>query len=188
MVKKQNRLFLRNHNYYVRIAVPRDLFFIVKRNEVRYSLNTKNYYDACQKVRIISAMVDVLFNKVRNCLMKINKVSDEATDVLLSREDYEKFFIYELDRIKQTIDNNFTDIKQGKFSWDDVNWLNDAAKRKFEEKTSIPIETEDDEILFGQETIECCFENYLKETIQKEKFLLFDAFLSYFFQIQQWSQ
>lgn len=169
MVKKQNRLFLRNHNYYVRIAVPRDLFFIVKRNEVRYSLNTKNYYDACQKVRIISAMVDVLFNKVRNCLMKINKVSDEATDVLLSREDYEKFFIYELDRIKQTIDNNFTDIKQGKFSWDDVNWLNDAAKRKFEEKTSIPIETEDDEILFGQETIECCFENYLKETIQKEK-------------------
>lgn len=33
--------------------------------------------------------------------MKINKVSDEATDVLLSREDYEKFFIYELDRISK---------------------------------------------------------------------------------------
>lgn len=112
MVKKQNRLFLRNHNYYVRIAVPRDLFFIVKRNEVRYSLNTKNYYDACQKVRIISAMVDVLFNKVRNCLMKINKVSDEATDVLLSREDYEKFFIYELDRIARNTLDLLTIIKE----------------------------------------------------------------------------
>lgn len=66
MVKKQNRLFLRKHTYYVRIAVPRDLFFIVKINEVRYSLNTKNYYDACQKVRIISVMLDILFNKVRN--------------------------------------------------------------------------------------------------------------------------
>ena len=169
MVKKQNRLFLRKHTYYVRIAVPRDLFFIVKRNEVRYSLNTKNYYDACQKVRIISVMLDILFNKVRNKLMKIESaLQGQATDVHLSREDYEKFFIYELNKIKQTIDNNFEEIKQGKFSWDDVNWLNDAAKRKFEEETSIPIETEEDEILFGQETIENCFENYLKETIQKE--------------------
>lgn len=47
--------------------------------------------------------------------------------------------------------------------------MNDAAKRDFEKETSIQIETEEDEILFGQEIIERCFENYLKETIQKEK-------------------
>lgn len=76
MVKKQNRLFLRKHTYYVRIAVPRDLFFIVKINEVRYSLNTKNYYDACQKVRIISVMLDILFNKVRNTEITEDRLKD----------------------------------------------------------------------------------------------------------------
>ena len=70
--------------------------------------------------------------------MKIDSaLQGQATDVHLSREDYEKFFIYELNKIKQTIDNNFEEIKQGKFSWDDINWLNDAAKREFEKETSI---------------------------------------------------
>lgn len=177
MTKKQNRLLLRKHTYYARIAVPRELVFTVKRSEVKCSLKTKNYYEACQKVRIISVMMDSVFNKIRKNLMKIDDVPEEkATDVFLDKTDFEKFFIYELGRIKDVIDNNYAEIQQGKVCWDDITWLNDTEKEKFAEETESAVESDSEQYMFTICMVQKCFDNYLQNVIKEESNQDWDKF------------
>ena len=52
------RLFRRNHNFYIRIAIPRELWYISKRKEIKYSLKTSNYADALFKMRCKTASLN----------------------------------------------------------------------------------------------------------------------------------
>ena len=47
----QTRLHLRDHTYYIRVAVPKALKTLEKRNEIRYSLGTKDYFTAIERLR-----------------------------------------------------------------------------------------------------------------------------------------
>ena len=47
----QTRLHLRDHTYYIRVAVPKALKALEKRNEIRYSLGTKDYFTAIERLR-----------------------------------------------------------------------------------------------------------------------------------------
>ena len=74
MTKKIPRLQLRNHTYYIRIVVPNSIKDLVKKKEVRYSLNTNNYFTALSKLRIESAKIEMYFNFVKELKMKLDGI------------------------------------------------------------------------------------------------------------------
>ena len=59
------RLHLRKNTYYIRIVVPNSIKDLVKKNEIKYSLKTNNYFDALSKLRIESAKIEMFFGFVR---------------------------------------------------------------------------------------------------------------------------
>lgn len=49
MAGKYPQLVLRNHTYYLRVLVPKDLEMVTIRKEIVYSLQTKDYYSSYEK-------------------------------------------------------------------------------------------------------------------------------------------
>ena len=58
MTNKYPRLAIKNHTYYIRVAIPRHLQKLAKRKEIRYSLNTSKFFEAIHKLRIESAKIE----------------------------------------------------------------------------------------------------------------------------------
>ena len=52
------RLLRRNHTFYMRGAIPRHLWYLSKRKEIRYSLKTSNYPDALFEMRTETIKAD----------------------------------------------------------------------------------------------------------------------------------
>ena len=71
------RLTIRKHTYYIRVAVPKRLINIVKKRNIVYSLQTKDYQEALYRVREESYKVDKMFNnyeaKMRKSMLKDKK-------------------------------------------------------------------------------------------------------------------
>lgn len=71
------RLTIRKHTYYIRVAVPKRLINIVKKRNIVYSLQTKDYQEALYRVREESYKVDKMFNnyetKMRRSMLKDKK-------------------------------------------------------------------------------------------------------------------
>lgn len=60
------RLTIRKHTYYIRVAVPKRLINIVKKRNIVYSLQTKDYQEALYRVRESFEIMGILYE----CLNK----------------------------------------------------------------------------------------------------------------------
>lgn len=59
--RRQTRLHLHDHTYYIRVAVPNALKSLEKRSEIKYSLNTKDYFTAIKLLRRENYKVNLYF-------------------------------------------------------------------------------------------------------------------------------
>ena len=89
-----NRLQLRKHNYYVRVCLPPDVQKLAKKKEIRYTLNTKDYYEAIHLVRRESYKIDLLIASLRKLSMKI----EEGT-IILTDAEIRQFMVYRMREI-----------------------------------------------------------------------------------------
>lgn len=112
---KITRLFLRNHTYYIRVALPRWGWDLLKKKEIRYSLNTKNYYDALIRLRTESYKIDIYID-----FLKWLKMQIENGFVKLTNEELDKILIYRLRVIDDFIDKNYIEIRNHNISYDDI--------------------------------------------------------------------
>ena len=162
MTKKIPRLQLRNHTYYIRIVVPNSIKDLVKKKEVRYSLNTNNYFTALSKLRIESAKIEMYFNFVKELKMKL-----DGRSIILTDEELDKVLIYRLRQIDDFYENNFNRAHNNKKDFfEDIGLFTQKKVDEYNEKHRDPNvpDTDDDakdETDYG----------FIKETIQN---LLFE--------------
>ena len=157
------RLHLRKNTYYIRIVVPNSIKDLVKKNEIKYSLKTNNYFDALSKLRIESAKIEMFFGFVRDLAMDIKNKAIILTDAELN-----KVLSYRMRIIDDFFDDNYKQIKYGKIDIKDIGLFTDKKVGEYNEKHRDPnvADTDDDakdETDYG----------FIKETIQN---LLFEYF------------
>ncbi len=172
MSLKQTRLFKRKSTYYIRFAVPKHLISLVKKTEIRYSLYTKCYKEASFRARTISLKLDLVFRKLDAKIMKLervvqfdkNGIPTTALDIEFTDDDFEKCIIYDLEKIKGFIEENYHEIQSGTIKWEDVQYGSDEHIKLYEKMTNCePLETSEESCrsfftYIGQEV----FQSYLK--------------------------
>lgn len=164
MANNISRLQLRNHTYYIRVSVPDSLKSLVKKNEIRYSLNTKSYLEALSKLRIESAKIEIYFSYLRELAMKI---SENA--IILTDDELEKVLAYRLRIIDDFFDDNYNDIKKQKVGIEDIGLFTAKRVQEYNEKHRDPNvpDTDDDvkdatDYTFIKATIQDLLFDYLK--------------------------
>lgn len=128
---KITRLFLRNHTYYIRVALPRWGWDLLKKKEIRYSLNTKNYYDALIRLRAESYKVDIYID-----FLKWLKMQIENGFVKLTNEELDKILIYRLRVIDDFIDKNYVEIRSHNINYDDISLFSHKNRERYNNKVS----------------------------------------------------
>ena len=71
--------------YYIRIAVPKILKYFEKRNEIRYSLNTKDYFTAIERLRKEGYKIDLYFDWLRGFKIELKDKKIIFTDIELKQ-------------------------------------------------------------------------------------------------------
>ena len=98
MTNSNPRLLLREHTYYIRVAIPRGIQYLAKRKEYRYSLETKDYYLALSKLRAESFKIDLYIEFMKGLDMEIKEGR-----VLLTDTEIDQMLVYIPDKhIKNT--------------------------------------------------------------------------------------
>lgn len=84
-----SRLTIRKHAYYIRVAVPKRLINIVKKRNIVYSLQTKDYQEDLYRVREESYKIDKMLNNYE-ARMKRNMLKDKKGRRYLEEIDIDK--------------------------------------------------------------------------------------------------
>ena len=114
MTNQYPRLAIKNHTYYIRVAIPRHLQKLAKRKEIRYSLGTSRYFEAIHKLRIESAKIDKYIKILDTLHMQLKN-----NKIILSDEELDKLLIFRIREIEDFIDFSYDDILGGKANFDD---------------------------------------------------------------------
>ena len=109
------RLFRRNHNFYIRIAIPRELWYISKRKEIKYSLKTSNYADALFKMRCESIKADFFIHFLKSLDMR-----KRNGFLVLEDDDIEKLVVYRLKEIDKFCEDYKYALTKKLASFDDI--------------------------------------------------------------------
>jgi len=72
-------------------VVPNSIKDLVKKNEIKYSLKTNNYFDALFKLRIENAKIEMFFGFVRDLAMDIKNNA-----IILTDDDLDRVLAYRL--------------------------------------------------------------------------------------------
>lgn len=150
------RLHLRKNTYYIRISVPNSIKDLVKKNEIKYSLKTNNYFAALSKLRLESAKIEMYFSFVRDLKMKL-----DGNFIILTDDELDKVLAYRLRIIDDFLDNNYKYIKYNKYGFDDIGLFTQKKVDEYNEKHRDPnIPDKDDDIKDSSDI------NFIKATIQ----------------------
>lgn len=131
--KKYNRLHLRNHCYYIRVALPKDLWDLVKKKQLCYSLNTKDYYEAISLVRRESYKIDLLIDYLRKLKMELKNRCVVLTDMELNQ-----ILTYQMRMIDDACERNYNAIKKGNYTLDDLKVLGKKQLDEYNKETFDP--------------------------------------------------
>ena len=112
------RFHLRNHTYYIRVGVQKTLKSLEKRNEIKYSLNTKDYFTAIEKLRRESYKIDLYFDWLRELQMELKDKKIIFTDIELKQ-----LLTYKMRMIDDACDQHYYQIRNGKYSADEIKTL-----------------------------------------------------------------
>ena len=159
-----SRLHLRKNTYYVRIVVPNSIKDLVKKNEIKYSLKTNNYFDALSKLRIESAKIEMFFCFVRELAMDIKNNA-----IILTDDELDKVLVYRLRQIDDFYENHYNKIQNGNIDFEDIGLFTQKKVNEYNEKHRDPnvLDTDDDakdvtDYNFIKSTIQDLFFDYLK--------------------------
>ncbi len=137
MTNNNPRLLVRKNTYYIRVAVPRCIQHLVKRQEFRYSLNTKDYYEALTKLRRESFKIDLYIASLRELNMEI-----KGNRVILTDEEFDQILVYRLRVIEDFIENNYKIIRLGKVNFEDIGLFTQKAVDKLNQKYDLTLPDE----------------------------------------------
>ena len=162
MTKNNPRLLLRNHTYYVRVAIPRNLTNLTKYKEIRYSLKTNDYRTAVEKLRRESYKLDLYIDFLKELDMEIRN-----NKVILTDTELDQLLIYRLRVINDFIENNYYGIRNGSVSFNDIGLFTQKALDKYNEETFDPnvpddITTDATDITFLRYTTQKLFYQFLE--------------------------
>lgn len=162
MTKNNPRLLLRNHTYYVRVAIPRNLTNLTKYKEIRYSLKTNDYRTAVEKLRRESYKLDLYIDFLKELDMEIRN-----NRVILTDTELDQLLIYRLRVINDFIENNYHGIRNGSVSFNDIGLFTQKALDKYNEETFDPnvpddITTDATDITFLRYTTQKLFYQFLE--------------------------
>ncbi len=129
MTNSNPRLLLREHTYYIRVAIPRSIQYLAKRKEYRYSLDTKDYYVALSKLRSESFKIDLYIEFMKGLSMDIKEGR-----VLLTDAEIDQILVYRLRVIEDFIENNYKQILSGKCNFEDIGLFTKKAVDKANEE------------------------------------------------------
>lgn len=115
MTNKYPRLAIKNHTYYIRVAIPRHLQKLAKRKEIRYSLNTSKFSEAILKLRKESAKIDKYIKILKDLNMKI-----QNNKIILSDDELDKLLVFRLREIEDFFEFNFDEILNYEKSFQDI--------------------------------------------------------------------
>lgn len=124
------RLHLRHHTYYIRVGVPKALKALEKRNEIRYSLNTKDYFTAIEKLRRESYKIDLYFDWLRELHMELKDKKIIFTDIELKQ-----LLTYKMRMIDDACDQHYYQIRNGKYSADEIKTFGNKQLQDYNTKT-----------------------------------------------------
>ena len=65
------RLAIRNHTYYIRYALPVSVWELMKKKEIRYTLGTKDYREAAQKIHKESLKISMFVDFIKKLNMEL---------------------------------------------------------------------------------------------------------------------
>ncbi len=123
MSKKYPRLFRRQHIFYMRIAIPRDIQTVALRKEFIYSLMTTDYLTAIRLYHIESVTMDKFITLLRIIAMKVSKriypygVEFENTDI-------DDILVHRLEEIIKFCEDNYSKIKTSTDSFSAIRIFN----------------------------------------------------------------
>lgn len=129
MTNSNPRLLLREHTYYIRVAIPRCIQYLAKKKEYRYSLGTKDYYVALSKLRSESFKIDLYIEFMKGLSMEIKEGR-----VLLTDAEIDQILVYRLRVIEDFIENNYQQILSGKCNFEDIGLFTKKAVDKANEE------------------------------------------------------
>lgn len=115
-IKQPQRLYLKNHIYYIRVAIPRKLQDFAKRKEFKYSLNTSDYYEAIKRLRFQSVKVDLWIDEIRKLFNMIIK----NKKVLLSDVELDQLLVYRLRVIDDFFERNYHKLLNQSVTFEDI--------------------------------------------------------------------
>ena len=108
-MKRYPRLLKRNSTYYIRVIIPEKIQFLVKKKEIKYSLNSNNYYEALQRLRSESFKIDRFFDVMELMAMEIKN-----KQLILTDADVHKMIIEKLKSVNRQIDLAYLDIRSNR--------------------------------------------------------------------------
>ena len=129
MTNSNPRLLLREHTYYIRVAIPRGIQYLAKRKEYRYSLETKDYYLALSKLRAESFKIDLYIEFMKGLDMQIKEGR-----VLLTDSELDQILVYRLRVIEDFMENNYKKIRADKCHYEDIGLFTQQAVDKLNEE------------------------------------------------------
>ena len=98
-----HRLHLRNHTYYIRVALPVPVAKLAKKKQLCYTLRTKDYQKALILLRKESFKVDILIDSLRKLAMEI-----KDGKVVLTDKEIQQFLVFRMNQIDNFF-NSFYD-------------------------------------------------------------------------------
>ncbi len=116
MALKQNHLERRNHTYYFRYWIPKNLRYFFKKEYIRYSLNTNDYNIAILLLKRETFKFDALLNDLDWLLMEIKN-----NKLILSDEDIENIVASRIKEIQDKLDDSYFKIKNNEVTFPELN-------------------------------------------------------------------
>lgn len=113
------RLTIRKHTYYIRVAVPKRLINIVKKQNIVYSLQTKDYQEALYRVREESYKVDRMFNNYES-RMRRSMLKDKKGRRYLEEIDIDKVMKSRWVELLDIIEHKVYQIQKGTITFEQL--------------------------------------------------------------------
>ena len=123
MSRKYPRLYRREHTFYMRIAIPRDVQIVALRREFLYSLMTTDYLTAIRLYHIESVAMDKFITLLRIIAMRVSKriypygVEFENTDI-------DDILVHRLEEIIKFCEDNYNRIRNSTNSFNIISIFN----------------------------------------------------------------
>lgn len=123
------RLYIRRHSYYIRVALPENLWKLAKKKEIRYTLNTNNYYQAIKNLHKESLKIDLLIDLLQELDMELKN-----NKVILTDMEINQVFVYLMRLVDDKCENNYNAIRSGKYPWEEIGYLTDEDVKRYNEE------------------------------------------------------